>query len=494
MAIAVPLCAYALGALLAFSSLDPLGSTSLPGGGVGDAVQMAWFLAVTPHALAHGGSPFATTLIDHPAVVDLADNTSVPLLGVLAAPVTLTLGPVAALNLLLRLALFGSAAAMYLLLRRLRAGAPAAFLGGVVYAFGPFIAAHASPGANLDLVAVPLPPLILVALDELVRRRRLAPWRCGLVLGGLIGAQLLVDPEVLADLAVCGVLTLGVLAVVERRRLHGLLPGLAGRVAGAAATGLPLAALLAAWPLWSLLRGPGHLRGPIQPVSKLQGFHLDLAELVLPPGRQLVDFAALASAGRAAVGSSSLGGGPEHGGYLGLPLLALLVLLAWRWRRDAAMRLGAALAAVAAVLSLGPHLDLAGAPSAIPLPEALLAKLPLLESAIPARFELEVALGVAIVLAVGLDRSARHLDRGRPRRGQRRAGRRPRRVAAGGPRRGGGLRRRLLPAGLPAVLQDPALRARRAPGAAPGRRAGGRGAQLSLRPPALRRGDALAGE
>lgn len=366
---------------------------------------MAWFLAFTPHALLHGSDPFVTTLLDHPAIVDLGANTSVPLLGVLAAPVTLTLGPIAALNLLLRLSLFSSAAATYLLARRFCRSEPAPFLAGAVYAFGPYLAAHASPGANVDLVLVPIPPLLLLVLDDLLRRQQRGPIDDGLLLGALAGAQVLIDPEVLADLTIACVAVAIVALLAAPRRLARQLVGLRRRIALAAAAALPVAGLLAAAPLWALLAAPGHLRGPIQPVATLQSFHLDLAELVLAPARQLLDTSALAAAGRAAVGSSSLGAGPEHGGYLGVPLLLLAVALAAAWWREAVLRLAAVLALVALVLALGPRLEITHRLSLLPLPEALLAHLPLLDSTIPARFGLELVLGLAIVLAVGLDRT-----------------------------------------------------------------------------------------
>jgi hypothetical protein len=95
----------------------------------------------------------------------------------------------------------------------------------------------------------------------------------------------------------------------------------------------------------------------------------------------------------------------EHTGYLGLPLVLLVVVLAVLWRRSAPVRLGAAVALAGLVCSLGPRLDVDGHLSSIPLPEALLAHLPLLSSVIPSRFDLEVSLGVAVVVAVGLDRT-----------------------------------------------------------------------------------------
>jgi hypothetical protein len=404
LAAAVGLAVYGLGALLAFSPRNPLSTTSLPGGGRGDAVQMAWFLAWTAHALAQRLDPFTTTLLDHPSVVDLADNTSVPLLGLIAAPVTAILGPVAALNVMLRLALFSSGASMFLVLRRWCASSSAAFLGGAIYGFGPYLASHASPSANLDLIFVPVPPLILACLDELICRRRHSALRGGAMLGLLVVAQLLIDPEILAELAVSGMLAAGLLAVSEHRRLRRLFAGLSRRLVVAGAGFVAVFGALSAWPVWSMLAAPGHLSGAVQSPAKLQGFHADLAELVLPAKAQLVDFPALAAAGRAAVASAAALGDTEHTGYLGLPLVLLVVLLAIIWRHAAQVRLGAAIALAALVCELGPRLDVDGHLSTIPLPEGLLAHVPLLWSVIPSRFSLEVCLGVAVVVAVGLDR------------------------------------------------------------------------------------------
>ena len=83
-------------AVLAYWPVMPFDASKLPhllGAGAGDPAQMSWFLAWTPFALGHGLNPFFTNYIDYPLGVNLASNTSVPLLGLLAAPVTLRAGP-----------------------------------------------------------------------------------------------------------------------------------------------------------------------------------------------------------------------------------------------------------------------------------------------------------------------------------------------------------------------------------------------------------------
>ena len=109
---------------------------------------MTWFLSWVPYALRHGLSFFHTGFLDYPLGVDLANNTSVPLLGLLAAPVTVLLGPIAAFNILLRLAFASSSASMFLVLRNWCRW-PAAFVGGLAYGFGPYMVTQGQNHLNL---------------------------------------------------------------------------------------------------------------------------------------------------------------------------------------------------------------------------------------------------------------------------------------------------------------------------------------------------------
>jgi hypothetical protein len=98
------------------------------------------------------------------------------------------------------------------------------------------------------------------------------------------------------------------------------------------------------------------------------------------------------------------GNDSENGSYLGLPLLVVLVALAWRFRAVAVVRWAAVCGLVAWVLSLGERLHVAGTETGVPLPYLLFTKLPVLHNMVAVRYSLYVALLGALVLAVGLDR------------------------------------------------------------------------------------------
>ena len=150
---------YAVLAALAYGAHSPVSSTVLPPCACGDISSQTWLLAWPAHALASGHNPLYATSVAYPGGINLMSNTSAPLLGIIFAPVTLSLGPVAAFNLVMRLAFLLSATSMCLVLRRWTTWWPAAFAGGLLYAFCPFMVAQAL--SHDFLVFVPLPPLIL---------------------------------------------------------------------------------------------------------------------------------------------------------------------------------------------------------------------------------------------------------------------------------------------------------------------------------------------
>jgi hypothetical protein len=65
-----------------------------------DPPLMMWFLVWWPHAIASRINPMLTGAIWAPRVVNLAWETAMPLLSLVAAPITNSFGPVAALNML----------------------------------------------------------------------------------------------------------------------------------------------------------------------------------------------------------------------------------------------------------------------------------------------------------------------------------------------------------------------------------------------------------
>jgi hypothetical protein len=403
-AVVFAVATYGLLALAAYWPVWPGDPHRMPTCACGDLAQNAWYLRWIPYALAHGHNPFMTNAIEVPRGVNLAQQTMAPLLGVLAAPVTVSFGPVAGLNFALWLAITASAATCFLVLRRWAPWTPAAFIGGLLYGFSPYMVGQSA--GHLNLLFVPIPPLVLLVLDELFVRQRHRARRAGIALGLLCAAQFLVSAEVVvstAAIAVIGLVLLGVArpAEIRRRVAHGLMGlGWAAAVGGA----------LLAYPAFLFLAGPNHFVGSAHGSSSLPA---DLLGLVVPSSN-----VRLAPAAWAAVGDRFVQGDiVENGSYLGVPLLATLLVLAARFWRSGLVRFASAMAVVAWVLSLGPHLVVDSRPTSVPLPFDALQHLPLLSSLVNARFTLFVDLFAALLMAVGLDRArARHLAPARHRR------------------------------------------------------------------------------
>ena len=150
--------------------------------GCGDTSLFTWFLEWPAYAISHGLNPLYSTAMFHPSGVNLLANTSELAIGVVLAPVTWLLGPVATLNVAVTLAPVLSALAMFVLLRRWVSWAPAAFVGGLFYGFSPFILVSLIDGHLMIGMAV-VPPLVVLCLDELLFRQRRRPVVTGVLLG-----------------------------------------------------------------------------------------------------------------------------------------------------------------------------------------------------------------------------------------------------------------------------------------------------------------------
>jgi hypothetical protein len=389
--------AYLLLAVALFWPAAPWSSSTLPAGfngrGFGDPQQMTWFLEWVPYALRHGLDIFQSNFLDYPRTTDLADTTSVPLLGFLVAPVTLSLGPVAAFNILLRLAFASSATSMFFVLRSW-CRTPAAFVGGLLFGFGPYMI---DQGQNhLNLVFLPLLPLMVWCVYELLFTRKRSPVRVGLLLGVLAGAQILIDAEFLAMLAiVCALGCIG-LALFRPRHLNENFRFLIV----AAGPAILVFAAIAGFFVWSLVYAPGHLVGPVYPVKSLQSYRADLLEPIVPTVSQFIAPLSLAVAAFRFVGQNIT----EDSGYLSLPFVILFFWFSYRWRKNRVVVFSAWLAVAAFILALGSRLTIDGHVTSLPLPEALLPRISLLQNLVPARFAVLVALFAVIVVAVGLDR------------------------------------------------------------------------------------------
>lgn len=392
---------YIIVAALIFWPATPWNASRLPerpfqlNAGFGDPAQMTWFLAWVPYALRHGLNLFHTNFLDYPKGVDLANGQLAPLLGMLAAPFTVALGPVASFNILLRLAFASSAGSMFCLLRTWTRW-PAAFVGGLLYGFGPYMVAEGHQ--HLNLVFVPIPPMMVWCLYELFVTRRRSPLKMGLLLGALAGAQALIEQEILVLMLVV-ILTGLIGASILRPK------AIRERFAPLVRATIPAILVfvsITGYMLWSMFFASGHLVGTTLPVSRLQLLRADLLGPIVPSVNQLIS--STSSTARIINADMFVHGNlTENTSYLGFPIVILIGAFAVKWRRSRVVLLSFSLAVVAFILSLGSRLTIDGHATSIPLPEAIAAHVPLLDNVMPVRFSFVVWLFAVIVLATGAD-------------------------------------------------------------------------------------------
>lgn len=371
---------YVLGGALVWWHLWGSGIGGALASGSLDPGQNVWWLAWVPHVLGEGHNPFLTTAMYFPAGVNVLANTSFLLVGLVLAPITVTAGPLVAFAVAVVMAPAGSAFVAYLVFRRYVRWAPAAFAGGVLYGFGPFLATDLR-FAHLNLTVLVLPPLGLLALDRILVRRTGSPWRAGLSLALLLIAEFFVSVEMLALGVVVGLCAGVVVAVAGGRRFWD----------GASYTwkATTIAALFAgsalAYPTWWYLRGPRHFSGAVW--GNMTHFSASLESFVFPHGELF--------------GVRFISGG--NGAYLGIPLLLVLLGAVLVWTRDGLLRFASGMVLVCAVLSLGSVLHGGASSTGLPMPAWPLLHIPVLSSAAAERFAAFTDLFAALALALVVD-------------------------------------------------------------------------------------------
>lgn len=358
-----------------------------------DAVQQTWFLQWVPFALGHGLNPLFSTYLNAPAGANLGVNTSMPLLGFLGWPVTASSNSVAAFNVLLRLGLALSSLSMFLVLRLYVRSRSAAFVGGLLFGFSPYMLAEGR--LHLFLVFLPLLPPLIPLLDRWVIRADRKPYRCGALFGLLLGLEMLISVELAAVFALLVVTALIPVAIRHRDLVRSRVPALARGLVTAGAAGV----LVGGYPAWMFLRGPQRPLGPPHSVGGLDKYHADLLSLIIPSRPQLLRPPLLQGIADQFVRGSI----HENGFYLGVPLLAVLIVGAVWLRRNTLVLSFATVGLISFVLGLGTQLTVANQVTPIPLPLAAVTQLPALQEIGPTRFALPIQLAAAVLLALVLD-------------------------------------------------------------------------------------------
>jgi hypothetical protein len=216
--------------------------------GCGDPALFLWFFQWPATALSHGQNPFFSTALFHPHGINLLAQTSVTGLSLPLVPVTWIWGPVASLNVASTIAPALTAFTAFVVIRRWVRWTPAAFVGGLLYGFSPFVLTSLE-FAHLMTAALMLLPLVLAVLDEILVRQRHSSLWSGVLLAVLLFAQFFLSSELLAIVAV--VLVICVVALVAGALVTkpAEVRARAPHAAKALGVGLGLGLVLLAWPV-----------------------------------------------------------------------------------------------------------------------------------------------------------------------------------------------------------------------------------------------------
>lgn len=351
-----------------------------------DPSLFVWFLEWPAYALAHGHNPLYSTALFHPTGINLLANTGVLSLALPLAPVTWLFGPVATLNVASTLGPALTALAMFWLLCRYVRWTPAAFIGGLVFGFGPFAMSNLAV-AHLNTELLFLAPLVVGCLDELFVRQERPPLVVGTALGLLVVVQFFLSTEMLVIVVVSAVV--GIVLVIG----YGLLRdaqeviGRTGHALAGLAAATIVSGVLLGYPVWFALDGPAHFSGLVWPTLRPGNGGIVLGNLWHL--RYMSQSAVRLFAGYQ-------GPALPQGEYLGLGLLVVVGAGLIVWWRDVRLWLFAAVGVAAVVLSLG-------VTSRYWVPWHVLAHLPLVQNISVARFFGMATLCTALMLGVVVD-------------------------------------------------------------------------------------------
>jgi hypothetical protein len=351
-----------------------------------DAQQYIWFLAWWAHAISHHVNPFLTTAIWAPSGANMAWTTDFPLAACLLYPITRLWGPIAACNVLRLIAPPLAGWSAFVLCRYIVRRFWPAWLGGWVFAFSPYMLTG-MVGSLFLMLVFPVPLAVWATLRRLAGELEARSLVTILVV--LLVVQFLSSPEIYASAALFGAIAIALAARMgpaeERARLRSAASSIILAYAISAATLLPYLYYLFAFEM-----PRGLLFAPWQMCVDLVNFFVptSLDQLGSLPLFGAIEYRLLNLLS-------------ESGGYLGLPLLAIIALFARERWRERSGKFVVLLFACACGLAMGPFLEVLGY-RLLPLPGAGLAVIPLIDKALPARFIMYAYLVAAVVVAMWL--------------------------------------------------------------------------------------------
>ncbi len=363
-----------------------------------DSALFVWSMQHAPRRLLHFQNPFfSSAIFATSGGANLAFSATAPLLGLLMSPITYTLGPVAAFNLLTALTpVLNALAARRLLSMVSGVSGVAVALGALLVGFSPLVMMH--NGARQQLVFQALSLLLLCELwqlgrdyldDRPINRRR------AVVGGALAGAQMWIGSEQLAIVAIM-VVVVALVAVVLRRSVQSpvrLAPrggDLRTALAGLGTLVLVASPFLAAF-LFGSERYTSGYHVPARPL-----FGLRLANLLTATDVTLLHSHLPLAVDRIQLSVFR----DEDTGYIGLVSIVALMLILVTWRRRNLIQRGAVIVgATCWLLALGPTVRWSGTGSGVPGPWRIFEQIPVVQEIVANRLSMAMFLALGVLVA-----------------------------------------------------------------------------------------------
>jgi hypothetical protein len=350
--------------------------------GVGaDPMSYIWGLNWWPWAIGHGIYPMVSHYVWYPTGFHMAWADAVPGAALIGLPLILAGNAVLACNVLMLVAPAASALGAFLLIRYLTRDTVASLFGGYLFGFSTYQIAHGT--GHLSLVLTFLVPVIALLVlkriaGELSRRCFIGSLTICLLI------QFTISMEIFATVCVFGAMAwlVGLIFASAEHRKHLFVVALE-ILLGAAIVVL----LILPW-LVSLYRG----RPDVPVIINEPGlFGTDLLNFITPT--KLTWLRSIAAEIISTRFSDNI---VENSGYVGLPLIILLILRFRESWRTVAGRILLCLVLLFASLSIGTSLLIGGRHFAIWTPWRMFLGLPLIRYALPGRFSMYVALTAAV--------------------------------------------------------------------------------------------------
>ena len=344
----------------------------------GDQSYFLFFLKWWPWAITHNVNPFKTNYLTYPRFYNTAWLTSVPILSLIASPLTYYFGVVFSWNILILLAPVTAAFSAYLLFRYLKLNYFASFAGGYIFGFSSYEMGQLLAHINLIYI-FPIPLMLILILKRFNGNIRKTSF---IFLTAILMVFLLgVTTEIITTYVFFLFLSLAIFIIYfyKNKEVVNKIYKLAIDIIISG-----IVALLISSPfIYYLIKGLGNTHGLINTPKDNSA---DLLNFFIPSPVTKIGGMFFKN-----ISANFFPNYYEIGAYISLPLLIVVFLsikkkITEKWAKPLAF-----ITVMLAVFSLGPYLHFDGFITEIPLPGHLLL-FPPIDKALPMRFVMYVSL------------------------------------------------------------------------------------------------------